>query len=220
MAIEVNVPDEIEDYKEKIVAGLSVRQLICGGIALGIGVPACVLMSISGVNDYITMIVTMAAAIPPFCIGFINIKGYRFEVYAKIKLRTLFTSPTRPYATDIEANILPIEAEEFRFDIQKMIKDKERAEAEQKMKKLEEQKGKGGFLFIVFDKIKGFRIKQPEPKKGKERKKPKRKRRLSESDLIEIREKDNKRKRKTAAKALKAAERKARSPKPKEKETA
>ena len=34
MSIEVRVPEEIKDYKESIIAGLSIRQLLCGGVAL------------------------------------------------------------------------------------------------------------------------------------------------------------------------------------------
>ncbi len=38
MSIEVRVPEEIKEYKESIIAGLSVRQLICGGAGLLCGV--------------------------------------------------------------------------------------------------------------------------------------------------------------------------------------
>ena len=43
MSIEVRVPEEIADYKESIIAGLSIRQLICGGIALLCGIPTFLL---------------------------------------------------------------------------------------------------------------------------------------------------------------------------------
>ncbi|MCD7854435.1 MAG: PrgI family protein [Clostridiales bacterium] len=224
MSIEVNVPDEITNYKEKIIAGLSFRQLLFGGIALGLGVPSCILLSINGVSDYITMFVTMALVLPPFCLGFVNIKGYRFEVYAKIKLRSLFVKQSRPYATDVEANILPIEVEEFRPLIQKMIREQEQAEAEMKMKEIE---NKGGFS--LFDIFKNYKISMGNADKAgkKNKNKPKVgnggnrcKSHFPEPDLIEVREKDYKRKRKAAAKALKTAKRAVRSPKSKEKETA
>lgn len=222
MAIEVNVPDEITNYKEKIIAGLSFRQLLFGGIALGLGVPTCILLSVNGVDDYITMLATMLLVVPPFCLGFVNIKGYRFEVYAKIKLRSLFVKQSRPYETDVEANLLPIEVEEFRPRIQKMIREKEQAEAEMKMKEIENNKG--GFLSIVICKTKKFiRRKEPEKeerKKAKTKNRKTRNRNCHESDLIEVREKNSERKRKAAAKAVKAAARADRSPKSKEKETA
>lgn len=220
MAIEVNVPDEITNYKEKIIAGLSFRQLLFGGIALGLGVPTCILLSVNGVDDYITMLATMLLVVPPFCLGFVNIKGYRFEVYAKIKLRSLFVKQSRPYVTNVEANLLLIEVEEYRPQIQKMIRGKEQAEAEMKMKEI---KNKGGFaLFDIFKNKKcNIKIAEKDKKEGKKSKHRNRgKCSRSESELIEIREKDYQRKRKAAAKALKTAARTIRSPKQKEEKTA
>lgn len=40
MAIEVDIPMEIENYKEKIIFGMSLRQLVCFSSAVVAGVGA------------------------------------------------------------------------------------------------------------------------------------------------------------------------------------
>ena len=112
MSIEVRVPEEIADYKESIIAGLSIRQLVCGGIALLCGVPTFLLLK--NINSDLATYATMIVTIPAFCLGFIKKDGYNFETFLKIKLYAFFSKNQRGYETNIEKNILPIEVEQYR----------------------------------------------------------------------------------------------------------
>ena len=40
MAISVNIPEEITDYKEKIIFGLTTRQLGFGALSIGVAIGA------------------------------------------------------------------------------------------------------------------------------------------------------------------------------------
>ena len=44
LSIEVRVPEEIKDYKESIIAGLSIRQLACGAVAFVCGIPTFLIL--------------------------------------------------------------------------------------------------------------------------------------------------------------------------------
>lgn len=111
MSIEVRVPEEIADYKESIIAGLSLRQLICSAIALAFGIPTFLLLK--NINQDVAMYATMLVVVPAFCIGFIKPNEYNFEVYAKIKLYNFFSKYKRGYETEPEKNIYPYEIDEF-----------------------------------------------------------------------------------------------------------
>jgi hypothetical protein len=98
MSIEVRVPEEIKDYKESIIAGLSIRQLACGAVAFGCGVPTFLLLR--NINMDLATYATMAAVVPAFCIGFIRKGGYTFEKYLKIKLKAVFGKNKRKSGND------------------------------------------------------------------------------------------------------------------------
>lgn len=115
MSIEVRVPEEIKDYKESIVAGLSIRQLACGAIAIGCGIPTFLLLR--NINNDIATYATMAVTAPAFCVGFIKKNGYTFEKYIKIKFKAMFGRNKRTYET--KGNLPPIEVEEYREILQK-----------------------------------------------------------------------------------------------------
>lgn len=107
MSIEVRVPEEIKDYKENIIAGLSVRQLICGGIALLCGIPTFLLLK--NVNMDIATYATMLVVVPAFCVGFIKKDGYTFENYIKIRMRSYFVKNRRIYETEPDKNLISAE---------------------------------------------------------------------------------------------------------------
>lgn len=110
-SIEVRVPEEIMDYKESIIAGLSVRQLICGSIALLCGIPTFFLLK--NINDDLALYSTMIVTIPAFCVGFIKRDGYNFETFMKIRLCNFFSKSKRGYEINSDSD-LPIEIEEYR----------------------------------------------------------------------------------------------------------
>lgn len=178
MSIEVRVPEEIKEYKESIIAGLSVRQLICGGAALLCGIPTFLLLK--NINMDLATYATMAVTIPAFCVGFIKKGGYNFETYLKIRLYTFFVKSKRGYETHIDRNSLPIEVEQYRQAAQAIM-------AEEK----ENENKKGGRERAV------HKEKQVSGGYAKTTK--------TEHDFIEVTEKSIKRKRKAAYKSIKAA---------------
>lgn len=180
MSIEVRVPEEIKEYKESIIAGLSVRQLICGGAALLCGIPTFLLLK--NINMDLATYATMAVTIPAFCVGFIKKGGYNFETYLKIRLYTFLVKSKRGYETHIDRNSLPIEVEQYRQAIQTIM-------AEEK----ENEDKKGGRKRAV------HKEKQVSGGTAKTTK--------TEHDFIEVTEKSIKRKRKAAYKSIKATAR-------------
>ncbi len=198
MSIEVRVPEEIEDYKESIVAGLSVRQLVCSGIALLCGIPTFLLLK--NINADLATYSTMIVVVPAFCVGFIKKDGYNFETYLKIRLYNLLSKPQRGYESNPDENVLPIEVEEYRAAIQVVQKEEIKQAASNANKK------KRGEKFVLF-------------KKKCQNRKVKATARY-EYDLAEISAKSIKRKRKAAYKSIKAAEGYHREKKQKEEKTA
>lgn len=83
--IRVRVPREIDEYKEKILFGLSLRQLLGGFIAVVFGIGAFFLCTkVLNLSSNIASYVVMIIASPPLAIGFVRIKGMYFEDYMKI----------------------------------------------------------------------------------------------------------------------------------------
>jgi hypothetical protein len=181
MSIEVRVPEEIKDYKESIIAGLSVRQLICGGVALVCGVPTFLLFK--NINSDLATYATMTVTIPAFCVGLIKKGGYNFETFLKIKLYALFSKNKRGYETNTEETLLPIEVEEYRQVIQEVQSAKENSIQDKKR----------GENCVIH--------------KEKQISRGKRKPSKAESDFVEITEKSLKRTRKATYKKLKATAR-------------
>ncbi len=100
MAIEVRIPKEITEYQEKILFGLSIRQLISFTIALTTGVTTYLLAATlwgEDVAGYIVIIEVM----PIFAIGFIRINGFNFEKYLGLMLRHMLGYRRRRYQTQL-----------------------------------------------------------------------------------------------------------------------
>jgi hypothetical protein len=86
MSIEIKIPKEITEYKEKIIFGLSIRQLISLfiGMSISIGVYISLYKKIGhDLTGYIVIII----CIPIFGIGFIKINNFTFEEYIKNIIR-------------------------------------------------------------------------------------------------------------------------------------
>jgi membrane-bound ClpP family serine protease len=97
--ISVWIPKEIKGYKEKFIAGLTVRQTISVVIA-GI---FCVPLYFWGSNflpEEIIAWIVMIIALPCVCIGFFKVNGMVFEKYAVAVFKFSFLVPTkRKYKT-------------------------------------------------------------------------------------------------------------------------
>lgn len=100
MAIEVRVPKEITEYTEKIVFGLSLRQLLCLTIAVVLGVVSYVALT-RAVNEEIASYIVIIEALPLFAMGFVKKEGFPFEKYAALAVRHKFGTPKRKYQTEL-----------------------------------------------------------------------------------------------------------------------
>ena len=123
--IEVKVPMEIEDYKGKIIAGLSLRQLIFGGIAIGCGTPVFFLLK--DFNQDIALYAAMLTALPSGLMGFVKKDGHTFDELIKIYLYA-FTRPSkRTYCPEEDVSEVPVEILKYRG-----IKTEKTSEGEEK----------------------------------------------------------------------------------------
>lgn len=96
MSIEVRIPKEIKEYKEKIIFGLNLRQLISvlvGGIVcLGTYFIISPFVGADLASDIIII-----EAIPIFAFGFIKVRSFNFETYAKIFIKHKLGKNKRTY---------------------------------------------------------------------------------------------------------------------------
>ena len=109
--IEVKIPNEIQDYKSKLIFGLTTRQIIAIAGALAVGVPLGVLGygHISG--DTLSWMVILSVV--PFAgWGWFTFKDMRFEVFMKSFLSMNFLPQRRVYE-DTDINIFCSLSEEI-----------------------------------------------------------------------------------------------------------
>lgn len=113
MSIEVRVPKEITEYKERIIFNLSVRQLLWGFIALTIAVGGYfVVTQIFHLGSDIGMYISMIGCVPAFAMGFIKSKeGFSFDKFVKINLSYLFGLKIRKYQTELLIDKIHMEGE-------------------------------------------------------------------------------------------------------------
>ncbi len=94
--IEKKIPAEVRAYKSKLVAGLSVRQVISLGAAILIGVPLGV-FGRNFISSDILMWVIIIISAPILAWGFISFQDMPFEEYMKWFLRFTFLPQKRVY---------------------------------------------------------------------------------------------------------------------------
>jgi len=80
--LEVKIPAEIHDYKSKIIAGLSVRQLIAVGVAFLVAVPLGILGKGRISEEILPWIIILAVA-PCVGFGWFKFQGMNFEDYMR-----------------------------------------------------------------------------------------------------------------------------------------
>lgn len=101
--IEVKIPAEIQEYKSKLVFGLSTRQIVSIAGALAVGVPLGVLGHGHISGDTLSWLIILSVV--PFAgWGFMTFKGMRFEVFMKVFLSLNFLPQRRIYE-DTDVNI-------------------------------------------------------------------------------------------------------------------
>lgn len=88
MAIEVRIPKEITEYKEKILFGLSIRQLICFSAAIVLSIGSYMLLTkVFYLSMDAASYVIIIESIPLMAIGFVKKNGFPFEKYFALFLR-------------------------------------------------------------------------------------------------------------------------------------
>ncbi|WP_084758037.1 PrgI family protein [Defluviitalea phaphyphila] len=100
MSIEVRIPKEITEYKEKILFGLSIRQLACFSLAIVTGVGTYYFANKSLGSDIASYIVILEV-IPIFATGFVKKNNFTFEKYASIILKHSLRNNRRTYRTNL-----------------------------------------------------------------------------------------------------------------------
>ena len=92
--IEIKIPKEIRDYKEKFLFGLTVRQFIFLAAALAICVPLYVFGKDYLGSDIVSWIIIIVA-IPILAFGFFRFEGMPFERFLAILYRQKWAEPQK-----------------------------------------------------------------------------------------------------------------------------
>ena len=96
--LEVKIPKEITEYREKIAFGLSVRQIVCISLAVTVSIGAYYFMtSLLEISGDIASYVVMFIAVPIMGAGFIRKNGLTFERYVALYFRHMFGNKKRAY---------------------------------------------------------------------------------------------------------------------------
>ena len=92
--IEIQIPKEITEYKEKFLFGLTVRQLVSAVVALAICVPLFIFGKDYLGEDMVGWIIILVA-IPVFAFGFFKYDGMPFEKFLAILYRQKWVEPQK-----------------------------------------------------------------------------------------------------------------------------
>lgn len=99
--ISVRIPDEVRTYKEKLMFGLTARQLFCTVLALAICVPLYYFgKKYGGMTDDTLSWIVILIALPLLAIGFIKVQGLPMEKYFIVCLKFFFFSTKKKYQID------------------------------------------------------------------------------------------------------------------------
>lgn len=100
--IEVRIPKEITEYKEKVIFGLSIRQLMFFTLTIILSLFSYfVLTKKLGLSMDSASYVIILESLPLLAIGFIKINGFTFEKYAVLVIRHKLGIQKRKYKTDL-----------------------------------------------------------------------------------------------------------------------
>lgn len=110
MAIEVDIPMEIDDYQEKIIFGMSLRQLACFSSAVVLGVGTYFLCTkVVGMSMDAASYVIIIEALPLLALGFIRKDGQPFEKLFALFLRHQIGRKKLSYSVKVELQEEPEE---------------------------------------------------------------------------------------------------------------
>lgn len=105
MSIEVRIPKEITEYKEKIIFGLTIRQLLCFILAIVLGIGSYLLLK-SYIGKEAASYIVILEVIPIFATGFFRKNGFTFEKYVKLILRHKLGRNKRKYQTELTLDVI------------------------------------------------------------------------------------------------------------------
>ena len=113
MSVEVRIPKEITEYQEKIICGLSIRQLICTVIAMIISIPSYIFLLPSlGVD--ITGYVVILEVVPFIALGFLRPRGLKFEKVLLVFLKHQLGNSKRKFNSIVQSDLLEGECKDVR----------------------------------------------------------------------------------------------------------
>lgn len=95
--IEIRIPKEIKNYREKLFFGLTLRQSICAGVALLICVPLYIFGNKFIPQEALSWLVILIAA-PLMLAGFFRYNDMTFEQFAIEFIYHNFTPQKRVYS--------------------------------------------------------------------------------------------------------------------------
>lgn len=120
--IEVRIPKEITEYKEKVIFGLSIRQLIFFTLTIILSIGSYFIMTKKlGLTMDSASYVIIFQSLPLLAVGFIRINGFPFEKYALLVIRHKLGIQKRPYKTSLLVDKVELKEEK---EIQKGGKGK------------------------------------------------------------------------------------------------
>lgn len=130
--IEIRIPKEIKNYREKLFFGLTLRQCICAGASLLICVPLYIFGSRYLSQEVISWLVVIIAA-PLMLVGFFRYNDMTFEKFAVERFYQMFSPQKRVYSYEpvfmelrreylAEELLAEIEARSSRSILQKICK--------------------------------------------------------------------------------------------------
>ena len=95
--IEIRIPKEIKNYREKLFFGLTLRQCICAGAALLICVPLYIFGNKFLPQEAVSWVVVLIA-VPLMFAGFFRYNDMQFEQFAVEIFYYYFTPQKRVYS--------------------------------------------------------------------------------------------------------------------------
>lgn len=95
--IEIRIPKEIKNYREKLFFGLTMRQCLCAGIALLICVPLYIFGNRFLPQEAVSWAVIIIA-MPLMLAGFFRYNDMTFEKFASELANSYFTPQKRVYS--------------------------------------------------------------------------------------------------------------------------
>ena len=90
--IEIKIPKEITEYKEKFLFGLTIRQCVCAVAALAVCVPLYIFGKDFLGDDVVGWLVILIA-VPIFAFGFFRYDGMPFEKFLALLYSQKWVEP-------------------------------------------------------------------------------------------------------------------------------